>query len=108
LADWTLTADELERRARAFTPWPGLYTTWEGSGLKLVSVAYVASDSADFEPGTVVGTDHPDLPAAVATSKGFLGLKVIQLEGKRAVDLKDFLNGSPDFIGAQLSGPAHT
>ncbi|MDP6498141.1 MAG: methionyl-tRNA formyltransferase [SAR202 cluster bacterium] len=108
LADWTLTADELERRARAFTPWPGLYTTWEGSGLKLVSVAYVASDSAGFEPGTVVGTDHPDLPAAVATSKGFLGLKVVQLEGKRAVDLKDFLNGSPDFIGAQLSGPAHT
>jgi len=102
LADWSLTADELERRARAFTPWPGLFTDWNGSGLKLVAVAFVASDSEEFEPGTVVATDHPDLPAAVATSKGFLGLKTVQLEGKRAVDVKDFLNGAPDFIGARL------
>jgi len=101
-ADWSLTADELERRARAFTPWPGLFTNWNGSGLKLISVAFVASDSAEFEPGTVVATDHPDLPAAVATKKGFLGLKTVQLEGGRAVDVKDFLNGSPSFIGSQL------
>ena len=102
LVDWSMSADELERRARAFTPWPGLFTSWNGSGLKLVSVAFVASDSAEFEPGTVVATDHADLPAAVATSKGFLGLKTVQLEGKKAVGVKDFLNGSPSFIGAQL------
>jgi methionyl-tRNA formyltransferase len=102
LADWSLSADELERRARAFTPWPGLFTDWNGSGLKLVSVAFVASDSAEFEPGTVVATNHPDLPAAVATTKGFLGLKTVQLEGKRAVNVKDFLNGSPSFIGSNL------
>ncbi len=108
LADWTLSADELETRARAFTPWPGLFTHWNGSGLKLVSVAFVASDSEEFEPGLVVATDHPDLPAAVATSRGFLGLKTLQLEGKRAVGVKDFLNGAPDFIGSQLAGPANT
>ena len=102
LADWSLSADELERHARAFTPWPGLFTSWNGSGLKLVAVAFVASDSAEFEPGTVVATDHPDLPAAVATSKGFLGLKTVQLEGKKAVSVKDFLNGSPSFIGSSL------
>ena len=102
LADWSLSADELERHARAFTPWPGLFTSWNGSGLKLVAVAFVASDSAEFEPGTVVATDHPDLPAAVATSKGFLGLKIVQLEGKKAVSVKDFLNGSPSFIGSSL------
>ncbi len=102
LADWSLTAAELERRARAFTPWPGLFTEWNGSGLKLVAVSYVSSDSAEFKPGTVVATDHPDIPAAVATSLGFLGLREIQLEGKKAVNVKDFLNGSPSFIGAQL------
>ena len=31
LADWSLSADELERHARAFTPWPGLFTSWNGS-----------------------------------------------------------------------------
>ena len=102
LADWTLTADDLERQARAFTPWPGLFTNWNGSGLKLVSVAAVFSDSDEFTPGEVVGTDHPDIPASVATSSGFLGLKTVQLEGKRPVNVKDFLNGSSDFIGSRL------
>jgi len=102
LVDWTMTADELERRARAFTPWPGLYTNWNGSNLKLVDVSYHGVDSSEWEPGTVFQTDDPEIPAVVATSEGFLGLKTIQLEGKKAVSVKDFLNGSPDFIGSKL------
>jgi len=102
LADWTLTADELERRARAYTPWPGLFTTWNGSNLKLVEVSYHGVDSSEWEPGTVFQIDDPEIPAVVATSEGFLGLKTIQLEGKKAVSVKDFLNGSPDFIGSKL------
>ena len=39
LVDWNLTADELERRARAFTTWPGLFTNWNESNLKLVDVS---------------------------------------------------------------------
>jgi methionyl-tRNA formyltransferase len=53
----------------------------------------------------VVRTDHPDVPVAVATSEGFLGLHKVQLEGKKAVDIKDFLNGAPDFIAAVLESP---
>jgi methionyl-tRNA formyltransferase len=102
LVDWTMTADELERRARAFYPWPGLFTNWNGSNLKLVEVSYHAVDSSEWEPGTVFQTDDPEIPAVVATSEGFLGLKTIQLEGKKAVSVKDFLNGSPDFIGSKL------
>ncbi len=102
LVDWTLTADELERRARAFTSWPGLYTSWNGSNLKLVDVSYHGVDSSKWEPGTVFQTDDPEIPAVVATSEGFLGLKTIQLEGKRPVGVKDFLNGAPDFIGSKL------
>ena len=75
---------------------------------KRVNYAEGGAEPAEFEPGTVVATDHPDLPAAVATSMGFLGLKIVQLEGKRAVGVKDFLNGSPSFIGSQLTGPANT
>lgn len=102
LVDWTLTADELERRARAFTPWPGLFTSWNANNLKLVDVSYHGVDSSKWEPGTVFQTDDPEIPAVVATSEGFLGLKTIQLEGKRPVSVKDFLNGAPDFIGSKL------
>ena len=93
---------KLERRARAFTSWPGLYTSWNGSNLKLVDVSYHGVDSSKWEPGTVFQTDDPELLADVATSEGFLGLKTIQLEGKRPVGVKDFLNGAPDFIGSKL------
>ena len=102
LVDWTLTAGELERRARAFTSWPGLYTSWNGNNLKLVDVSYHGVDSSKWEPGTVFQTDDPETPAVVATSEGFLGLKRIQLGSKRAVNVKDFLNGAPDFIGSKL------
>ena len=102
LVDWSSSAVELERRLRAFTPWPGLFTHWNDSSLKIIEVAIISSSSKEFAPGTVVGTNHPDVPAAVATGDGFLGLTKIQLEGKKAVDVKDFLNGSPLFMGAQL------
>ena len=102
LVDWSLTANELERRARAFTPWPGLFTNWNESNLKLVDVSYHGVDSSKWEPGTVFQSDDPEIPAVVATSEGFLGLKTIQLEGKRPVSVKDFLNGAPEFIGSKL------
>ena len=102
LADWSLRAIELERKVRAFTSWPGLFTNWNDSSLKILEASIISSSSTEFVPGTVVGTNHPDVAAAVATSEGFLGLHKVQIEGKRAVDARDFLNGSPDFIGSQL------
>ena len=102
LADWTLTAEELERRARAFTPWPGLFTNWNGSGLKLVEVSVLPSRSGGKDMGAVVETGDSVAPAAVVTAQGLLGLRTVQLEGRRAVSGSDFLRGAPGFIGAQL------
>lgn len=101
-ADWTLTAEALERRARAFTPWPGLFTSWNGSGVKLVEVSVLPAVSGVGDPGVVVETGDSVAPAAVVTAQGLLGLKTIQLEGRRAVSASDFLRGAPGFIGARL------
>ena len=100
LANWTLTAEELERRARAFTPWPGLFTNWNGSSLKLVDVSVLPNPSGAGEIGAVVKTSKQ--AAAVVTGHGLLGLKTVQLEGRRAVAVSDFLRGAPGFIGARL------
>ena len=102
LADWTLTAEELERRARAFTPWPGLFTNWNGSGVKLVEVTVLATGTSDIETGLVVATGDEIAPAAVVTAQGLLGLKTVQLEGRKAFAISDFLRGAPGFIGARL------
>ena len=102
LADWTLNAEKLERRARAFTPWPGLFTDWNGSRVKLVEVSVLPGWSGGEDVGVVVETEDSIVPAAVVTAQGLLGLKTIQLEGRRPMAVSDFLRGAPGFIGARL------
>lgn len=103
LADWSMSAESLERRARAFTPWPGLFTRWDGKVLKLTEVASLGSmPGAGGDPGQVVTTNDGDTPVAVVASPGWLGLRRVQLEGRRPVTAKEFLRGFPDFTGARL------
>ena len=103
LADWNVAAAILERRARAFTPWPGLFTQWEGAVIKLLEVVVSASEAGtEASPGRVVSLTEGDAPAGVVTSDGVLGLKTIQLEGRRAQPAAEFLRGHPQFIGSQL------
>ena len=103
LADWGLSAEILERRSRAFTPWPGLYTHWKGKVLKLLEVAPSGPNSGhDSVPGQVVTTSGADMPLAVATGNRLLGLKRVQLEGRRPVTAREFLAGFPAIAGAIL------
>jgi len=103
LADWNVAAAILERRARAFTPWPGLFTQWEGAVIKLLEVSVSPYEAGvDASPGQVVDLTEGDVPVGVVTSDGVLGLKTIQLEGRRAQPAADFLRGHTQFIGSQL------
>ncbi len=98
-ADWETPARDLERRCRAFNPWPGLYTQWDRKTLKLLEVQPLPGDAA---PGAVVGLGAGEAPVGVGTGEGILGLKSLQLEGRRAVLAAEFLRGYPQFVGAQL------
>ena len=98
LADWCLSAETLARRQRAYTPWPGLYTRWEGKELKLLDVTPLPGPSA--EPGLV--TAAHDAPIAIGTGQGLLAAHTLQLEGRRPAEASDFLRGYPQFIGARL------
>ena len=101
LADWTLPAETLARQCRAYTPWPGLYTHWEGKTLKLLRVSALPGDGRRSEPGQVVA-EGPSVNAAVVTGGGLVGLSAVQLEGRRPVTIGEFLAGYPNFIGACL------
>ena len=106
-ADWRLTAAELERRHRAFTPWPGLFTQWEGKSLRLLDVAAVDALAVKegppaAEPGLVVPLDSEEGPVGIGTAQGILALQRVQLEGRRAATAAEFLNGYPAFMGSRL------
>ena len=105
--DWSMSAEQLERRCRAYKPWPGLYTQWDGKILKLLDVTVPepedgTGDEETSPPGSVAQTDGGEAPLGVVTGQGILGLKNVQLEGRKAVTAAEFLRGFPGILGAQL------
>jgi len=90
--DWTKGAEEIDRQVRAFQPWPGAYTEWQGQIVKLYK-GEVRKGKAAGKAGTVlwVGTDFIE----IETGKGSYLLKEVQLEGKRRMSARDFLSGHP-------------
>jgi methionyl-tRNA formyltransferase len=79
LIDWTNSALEIERRVRAFTPWPSAFTYYEGKLVKIHD-ARVVDARVLQDPGTIVKTSDGDL--WVATGQGLLSVDVLQFEGK--------------------------
>jgi methionyl-tRNA formyltransferase len=125
--DWMQPALHIERTVRAFTPWPGTFTMWEGKLLKILSVLGSEFDvrggiryqpsgvSFQPEPGTqnpepktensslVPGTVTRDADRiAIVTGDGLLYPARVQLEGKSAVAIDDFVRGYPAFVEAVL------
>ncbi|MDD5251259.1 MAG: methionyl-tRNA formyltransferase [Patescibacteria group bacterium] len=106
-ADWEhATAVELERRLRAYAPWPGLFTFWTRNGrvlrLKIIA-AQTVTDSVGHRVGEVFST--PDGSPAVAAAEGALALTELQIEGKAAQNGREFLRGYKDFVGSVLESP---
>ena len=83
-------------------PWPGAYTTFKGATLKVLRSAVAPTANTDAQPGTVVALADGPAPAGVVTGGGVLGLRELQLEGRRATDAESFLRGRPDLLGARL------
>ncbi len=95
--DWHQPAQVIERMVRAYQPWPGAFTFWQGQRLK-IGAARVAAGQAP--PGHVIPWDHE---AAVGTGQGVLVLRKVQLPGKKMLPIDAFLRGHPDFLSAQLN-----
>jgi methionyl-tRNA formyltransferase len=94
--DWTRPAAALARQVRAFDPWPGTFTTWEGRVLKVLRAAAMPGAAA---PGRVVARAGG---LAAGSGDGLLQLIELQLEGKRAVTAAEFVRGHPAVAGALL------
>lgn len=90
--DFSKPALELERKVRAFNPWPGAFFEWDGNRLK-VHRANV-SQGKKREGERLVLDGFP----AVGTSEGLLVLKEVQPAGKKRMDGKSFLAGARDWV----------
>ena len=82
--DWNQPAIDIWRQVRAFQPWPGCYTGWQGKQLKIIEAVPVIEQSP-VKPGTVVETAKEGTAVGVNTGDGILGILQVQLEGKKAM-----------------------
>lgn len=95
--DWRLPAVELDRRVRAYYPWPGAFTRFQGRVLKVLEAQPRLGEGGGVGQVTAVGTG-----VGVVTGEGVLRLLRVQLEGKRPLPVEQFLLGQRDFLGAKL------
>lgn len=96
--DWTHSAAEIERHIRAFNPWPGAFTVWQGQTIKIHS-AEVVAPGGPVAPGTVFSHGRD---VAVSAGQGAVILRDIQPAGKKMMPARDFVRGATGFIGSQL------
>jgi len=83
--DWSLTAGELDRRIRAFDPFPGTWFEAKGERIKVLAAKKVEGKGA---PGTVLAS-----PPVVACGDGALALTRLQRAGGKPMDATAFANG---------------
>ena len=101
IIDWSKSAAEIERKIRAYTPFPLCSTFWKGIRITILK-ALVGSDSCSEKPGTVLPY-RKALGLEVACGNGsVLVIKELQQEKKKAMDYKSFMNGAREFIGSEL------
>lgn len=90
LLNWSLKAEVLARRIRAFNPFPIAFTYLRGENLRIyVAEACLVAHSA--APGTVLSTDRQLVVACGENTA--LRLLMVQLPGKKVMPVQDLLNG---------------
>ncbi len=100
--NWQLPAAVLARKVRAYTPWPGTYSHWRGKRIKILS-ASTRTAGQTLVPGTVTaGEEAGHKMLAIVSAAGLLVVKQVQLEGKKAMSVEEFLRGYPQIVGEVL------
>ena len=86
--NWNESAEVIERKIRAYNPWPGAFTEFNGRNLKIFSATIV---DLRGKAGEMLRKDQE---LVVATSDRALSMTEVQLEGKRRMSAAEFLRGA--------------
>lgn len=101
--DWkNMTSEEILWRVRGFQPWPGAYTKLRNTRLIIWQAQVVEENfSGNYQPGTIVHSDKNGIVVACNKSSQ-LKILELQLEGRKRLNVRDFLNGVSVQIGEEF------
>ncbi|KKS64686.1 MAG: Methionyl-tRNA formyltransferase [Parcubacteria group bacterium GW2011_GWC1_43_12] len=99
LIDWNDSAAQIERKIRAFVPWPGTFSRLEGKIIKIISAKAIDEDTAN-KTGEIYLNDKENL--CIKTRKGSLIIKTLQPQNGKAMDAQSYLRGNKQAIGKIL------
>ncbi len=94
--DFRKTSSEIYSIFKAFTPWPGIWTTFNNMRLKLIDISI---SKEIIEPGVV---KYEKAKIRIGTLDGSIEVNMLQLESKKIVSSKDFIAGQSKFEGSKL------
>lgn len=108
--NWNNSAEKIDAQIRAYTPWPGCFTTSGNLQLRILK-ARAASKVAAQDPSVVKNTSavpgtvleyNKQRGILIQTGSGVLIATELQWQAKKAMDYKSFMNGARNFIGTVL------
>lgn len=97
--DWQQPAATLSRQINAFNPWPVAQTVWRGDTFRIWQAEHIDTES-DASAGDIIAVSKTGID--VATAKGMIRIKQLQVPGKRAMAVIDFLNANSIEVGEHL------
>ena len=99
--DWQKSAEQIERRVRAYNPWPGTWSVWERKGqevrLKILAVKKIHATAS--VPGKIRLVENKII---VDTVDGQVEILKLQVEGKKLINSGEFILGYADIEGTIL------
>ncbi len=101
--NWQSTAQDIDRKIRAFTPWPGAYIEHNGDKIKVVASISQRTDIKTSQIGTIINADKDGL--LVACQQGAILITSLQIPGKKMMPVALQLNNYKDRfkVGTQFS-----
>jgi methionyl-tRNA formyltransferase len=90
--DWNKSAENIYNLYRGLTPWPGVWTTINGKRLKLIRIKL---SNTNLNSGEVSNKNDMML---IGATNGSIEVLELQLEGKKLMDAKTFLQGNKSLI----------
>lgn len=88
--NWNASLDEIHNLIRGLSPYPTAFTALNGKSLKIFGSKKEESPH-EIPPGRFISDDKSFLKVAVAG--GFIHITELQLEGKRRMNVAEFLKG---------------